>query len=80
MAASINIFESKDELLLEPLDEAFQEITDRLMKAAKESRPEVAWKAIVTTYLQPEHCSQAENWCPLTAPSRPRWCVPARPW
>jgi len=60
-------FESKDELLLESLNEAFREITDRLLKAAKESRPEVAWKAIVTTYLQPEHCSQAENWCPLTA-------------
>lgn len=60
-------FENKDELLLESLNEAFQEITDRLLKAAKESRPEVAWKAIVTTYLQPEHCSQAGRWCPLTA-------------
>ena len=60
-------FASKDELVLESLNEAFQEITDRLLKAAKESRPEIAWKAIVRTYLQPEHCSQAENWCPLTA-------------
>lgn len=60
-------FENKDELLLESLNEAFQEITDRLLEAAKESRPEVAWKAIVTTYLQPEHCSRAGLWCPLTA-------------
>ncbi len=60
-------FASKDELVLESLNEAFREIINRLLKAAKESRPEIAWKAIVTTYLQPEHCSQAESWCPLTA-------------
>lgn len=34
---------------------------------ARESHPEVAWKAIVTTYLQPNIALQAASWCPLTA-------------
>ena len=60
-------FESKDELLLESLIEAFREIIDRLTRAAEAAQPEVAWKAIVKTYLSPEHCEQAARWCPMTA-------------
>jgi TetR/AcrR family transcriptional repressor of nem operon len=60
-------FESKDKLLLESLSEAFGDVLARLVQAANQSKPETAWKAIVKTYLSPEHCSHAENWCPLTA-------------
>ncbi|MGB7200438.1 MAG: TetR/AcrR family transcriptional regulator, partial [Acidobacteriaceae bacterium] len=49
-------FESKDELLLESLHEAFCEMGDILAEAAKRSRREAAWKAIVKRYLSPEHC------------------------
>ncbi|MGA8086735.1 MAG: TetR/AcrR family transcriptional regulator [Terracidiphilus sp.] len=58
-------FESKDDLLLESLHEAFREIGDTLTAAAKKSHPEIAWKAIVKTYLSTEYCDHAERGCPL---------------
>jgi TetR/AcrR family transcriptional regulator, transcriptional repressor for nem operon len=60
-------FESKDELLMESLSEAFQEIADRLAHAGQQSQPETAWKAIVKAYLSPEFCDHPEYGCPLTA-------------
>ena len=60
-------FGSKDELLMESLSEAFQEIGDRLAHAGEQSQPETAWKAIVKAYLSPELCDHAEYGCPLTA-------------
>jgi TetR/AcrR family transcriptional repressor of nem operon len=60
-------FESKDELLLESLSEAFEDILDRLTRAANKAAPGTAWKVIVKTYLSTEYCSHVENGCPLTA-------------
>lgn len=60
-------FESKDQLVMESLSEAFGEMADRLTQAGERSRPETAWKAIVKTYLSPEHCDHAECGCPLAA-------------
>ncbi|MGD1095227.1 MAG: TetR/AcrR family transcriptional regulator [Bryobacteraceae bacterium] len=60
-------FESKDELLMESLSEAFQEIAERLAHIAEQSQPGTAWKAIVKAYLSPEHCDHAECGCPLAA-------------
>jgi len=60
-------FGSKDELLMESLSEAFQEMADRLAHAAKQSPPETAWKAIVKTYLSLEYCDHVEYGCPLPA-------------
>jgi TetR/AcrR family transcriptional regulator, transcriptional repressor for nem operon len=60
-------FGSKDALLMESLSEAFQEIANRLAHAAKQSKPETAWKAIVKTYLSLEYCDHAEYGCPLPA-------------
>ena len=60
-------FGSKDELLMESLSEAFQEIADRLAHAAEQSQPETAWKAIVKTYLSLEYCDHVECGCPLAA-------------
>jgi TetR/AcrR family transcriptional repressor of nem operon len=60
-------FGSKDELLMESLSEAFQEIADRLARATQESRPGTEWRAIVKAYLSPEHCDHPERGCPLTA-------------
>ncbi len=60
-------FGSKDELLMESLSEAFQEIADRLAHAGEQSQPETAWKAIVKTYLSLEYCDHLEYGCPLTA-------------
>ena len=60
-------FESKDELVIEALGEAFREIADTLVLAAKLSPPGEAWKAIVETYLRPEMCERPERGCPLPA-------------
>jgi TetR/AcrR family transcriptional regulator, transcriptional repressor for nem operon len=60
-------FGSKDELLMESLREAFQEIADRLAHAGEQSQPKTAWKAIVKTYLSLEYCDHVEYGCPLTA-------------
>ncbi len=60
-------FESKDELLLASLGEAFREIGDTLVRVAVEAHPAPAWKAIVKTYLTLEFCDHAERGCPLPA-------------
>jgi TetR/AcrR family transcriptional repressor of nem operon len=62
-------FASKDELLIESLSQAFREIEERLshVALAEGSRPGTAWKAIVKTYLSPEHCAHPERGCPLAA-------------
>jgi TetR/AcrR family transcriptional regulator, transcriptional repressor for nem operon len=60
-------FASKDELLLESLKEAFRDIGDTLVRAAEHSRSEIAWKAIVRTYLSLEYCDHPERGCPLPA-------------
>lgn len=60
-------FSSKDELLMEALRDAFRDITDRLVRAAEQSRSEPAWKAIVKAYLSVEYCAHPERGCPLTA-------------
>jgi TetR/AcrR family transcriptional repressor of nem operon len=60
-------FGSKDDLLLESLSEAFREIADDLARAAEQSHPQAAWKAIVNTYLSLEYCDHVERGCPLPA-------------
>lgn len=60
-------FGSKDELLIESLRDAFNEIAETLAAAAKRAKPEAAWKAIVKTYLSLEYCDHVENGCPLPA-------------
>ncbi len=60
-------FESKEELLVESLREAFKEIADALAQAAERAKPEAAWKAIVKTYLSLEYCDHVEFGCPLPA-------------
>jgi TetR/AcrR family transcriptional repressor of nem operon len=60
-------FESKDELLMESLGEAFRDITDKLTLAAEQSRSVPAWKAIVKSYLSLEYCDHPDRGCPLPA-------------
>jgi len=60
-------FSSKDELLMESLRDAFQDIADRLARAAEQSRSQPAWKAVIRAYLSAEYCAHPERGCPLTA-------------
>jgi TetR/AcrR family transcriptional repressor of nem operon len=58
-------FGSKDDLLVQSLSEGFREIEDSLVEAAEQSSPGEGWKAIVRTYLRPEHCQHPDHGCPL---------------
>ena len=60
-------FESKDELLLESLSEAFRDFGDQLVRAAQQPHGEATWKAIVKAYLSLEFCDHPERGCPLPA-------------
>lgn len=60
-------FESKDELLLESLHAAFEEIAGRLDQVGEKARRGEAWKAIVQEYLSEKHCENVEHGCPLAA-------------
>ena len=60
-------FASKDELLIESLREAFRDTADSLAHPGDQSQPEMAWKAIVKTYLSLLHCEHPERGCPLAA-------------
>lgn len=60
-------FESKDDLLIESIQESFRDITEKLLHAAGQSRSGEPWKAIVECYLSLEYCEHAERGCPLTA-------------
>ncbi|HEV2116349.1 MAG TPA: TetR/AcrR family transcriptional regulator [Terriglobales bacterium] len=58
-------FASKDELLIESLKQGFRDTIATLVRAAEQSPPGEAWKAIVKTYLRPEMCKHPEHGCPL---------------
>jgi TetR/AcrR family transcriptional regulator, transcriptional repressor for nem operon len=58
-------FGSKDELLIESLKAGFRQIIDTLVRAAEQSPPGGAWKAIVKTYLRTEMCEHPQHGCPL---------------
>ena len=60
-------FESKDELLLESLRQAFREFADKLAAVAETSRSESPWKDIVKAYLSVEYCRHIEEGCPISA-------------
>lgn len=60
-------FESKDELVLASIKEAFLEFSDRLVATAQQSGSENPWKAIVNSYLSLENCRRVEESCPLAA-------------
>jgi TetR/AcrR family transcriptional repressor of nem operon len=60
-------FGNKDELLMESLRGAFGETIDRLAHAAEQFQPGTGWKAIVKTYLSPEHSEHVEWGCPMAA-------------
>src|ERR1700691_4372454 len=49
-------FESKDDLIVESLHEAFREMGETLVDAAEHSRTDQPWKAMVRTYLSSEYC------------------------
>ena len=60
-------FRSRDDLLVEAVDESVREIGTKLIQWARQARPGEAWKEIVKKYLSIEHCEQPDKGCPIAA-------------
>src|ERR1700756_648846 len=53
-------FSSRDDLVIEAVDESFLELTQELIEAAKRSGSQQGWKSMVKTYLSLERCDRPE--------------------
>ena len=60
-------FGSRDDLVVEALEESLREIRDRLVAAAKRAAPGEGWKAMVRCYLSLELCDRPSEGCPIAA-------------
>src|SRR6516225_1890130 len=60
-------FDSRDDLVMEAIEESLEELRDRLVTAAKQANPREGWKAMVRTYLSLELCDRPDQGCPIAA-------------
>lgn len=60
-------FSSRDDLVVEAVEESLRELTETLTDAANHSGSRDGWKAMVTTYLSLERCDRADIGCPIAA-------------
>lgn len=60
-------FSSKDDLFVEAACLALDEVGERLVLAAERAQPGLRRKAIITTYLSPEHVANPDSWCVIAA-------------
>ncbi len=60
-------FKSKDDLMVEAVEESVREIREQLVDWARLARPGEAWKELVKKYLSIEHCEHPEVGCPMAA-------------
>ena len=60
-------FGSREDLVIEAIEESLQELRDRLVAAAKQAAPGEGWKVIVRTYLSLELCDRPDEGCPIAA-------------
>src|SRR6201997_5825959 len=54
-------FGSRDDLVVEAVEESLQELRDRLIAAAKQADPAEGWKAMVRSYLSLERCDRPDD-------------------
>ncbi len=60
-------FGSRDDLVVEAIEESLQELCDRLVTLAKQAEPREGWKAMVKSYLSLELCDRPGEGCPIAA-------------
>lgn len=60
-------FGSRDDLVVEAIEESLEELRDRLVAAAKQADPGEGWKAMVRSYLTLELCDRPDEGCPIAA-------------
>ena len=60
-------FSSRDDLVVEAIEESLRELTRTLIDAAERSGSRAPWKSIIKTYLSLERCDGADRGCPIAA-------------
>lgn len=60
-------FGNRDDLVVEAIEAALQELGDRLIAAAKDAKPGDGWRAMVRSYLSLERCDHLDDGCPIAA-------------
>jgi TetR/AcrR family transcriptional repressor of nem operon len=60
-------FSSRDELVVEAIEESLRELTQTLIDAAERSGSRSSWKSIVENYLSLERCDGTDRGCPIAA-------------
>jgi TetR/AcrR family transcriptional regulator, transcriptional repressor for nem operon len=60
-------FRSRDDLVVEAIEESLQQLRDTLLTAANKGEPGEGWKAMVKSYLALERCDHADEGCPIAA-------------
>jgi TetR/AcrR family transcriptional regulator, transcriptional repressor for nem operon len=60
-------FGSREDLVIEAIEESLEELRERLVAAAQQAAPGEGWKVIVRTYLSLELCDRPDKGCPIAA-------------
>lgn len=73
-------FRSKDDLLVQAIEEGMTEFGGRLFAATKDAPPGERWKEIIKCYLSAEHCEHSDTGCPMAtlAPEIARAAPPVK--
>src|SRR5215467_9715367 len=58
-------FDSKDDLLIQALEEGMADFGGKLFEATKNAPPGERWKEIVKWYLSVDHCERPDTGCPM---------------
>ena len=60
-------FDSKEQLLVEAIAQAFDEIEARFTETVSKARPGTELRTLIENYLSLEHCANAAEGCPMAA-------------
>jgi TetR/AcrR family transcriptional repressor of nem operon len=60
-------FSSRDDLVVEAIEESLRELTETMIDAAKQSGSRSPWKSMIESYLSLERCNGADRGCPIAA-------------
>ncbi len=73
-------FRSKDDLLVQAIEEGMADFGGKLFAATKHVPPQERWKEIVKSYLSVDHCEHSDTGCPMAtlAPEIARAAPPVK--
>jgi TetR/AcrR family transcriptional repressor of nem operon len=60
-------FDNKEQLFTEAITDGFEEVGAMLVQAAEQALPGHEVRALIETYLSPQHCEKAAEGCPFAA-------------